>query len=141
MHTTPTLIQDTAWTGETGRELRRHPADVREMFFYLLSSPDRNPYGLYLLEADLLEQRLGVRVLSPARSLEILESINFCRWDPQSGWVWVIEMARVQYQLPLKAVDYRCLAAKKWYRACQRNPFLGPWFDRYAADFHLDKDP
>jgi hypothetical protein len=63
--------------------------------------------------------------------------LGFCRWDPRSRWVWVVEMARIQFNTPLSAADYRVMAAQKWYRSCLRNPFLGPWWDRYVKDFHL----
>lgn len=134
---TPTQIHDTLWTGDTARELRRHPAEVREMQFYLLTCPDRSPYGLFLLETDAIAQRLGQRHVSWEHALAVLQSLSFCRWDPKSRWVWVIEMARIQFNAPLASSDYRCMAAQKWYRACLRNPFLGPWFDRYERDFHL----
>jgi hypothetical protein len=133
----PTQIHDTLWTGETSRELRRHPAAVREMQVYLLTCPDRNPYGLYLLETDTIGHRIGARDVSPEQCLEILQGLGFCRWDARSRWVWVIEMARIQFNAPLAATDYRVVATQKWYRGCLRNPFLGPWFDRYVRDFHL----
>jgi hypothetical protein len=67
--------------------------------------------------------------------------VGFCWWDEATGWVWVREMARFQFALPLRVADYRCHSAKKWYRSLPPNPFLGLWFDRYAKDFHLATEP
>lgn len=135
------VVKDTVWTGLTARELRHHPADVREVLFYLLTAPERNPYGLYIVEPAVVLQRIGTRPVPVERSLEILESVQFCRWDPASGWVWVYEMARIQFAAPLKAADYKCRSIRRWYRQSPRNPFLGAWFDRYVTDFHLIDEP
>jgi len=134
-------IKDTIFTGATGRELRRHPPEVRELQFWLTCGPDRDPFGIFIAEPESIAPRIGRSVGSVKKSLDTLIALEFCSWDEASQFVWVKEMAHHQFQTPLKAPDFRCTTARKWYAAAPRNPFLGPWFDRYVDDFHLQKEP
>lgn len=135
-----TLIHDAIWTGATGRALREHEF-ARTMMFYLLTCPEKNPYGLFAIEMAVLGVRIAGTERDFARAMTFLEQLGFCRWDTASGWVWVIEMAHYQFQTPLKPNDYRNLSVKKWYRTAPANPFIGEWFDRYEQDFHLSAEP
>lgn len=134
-------VLDTLWTGATGKEARKDKPIVFQMMVYLITGPEKNPYGLFVLEPAVLAIRLGGAERDFTYALDRLARLGFCRWDASTGWVWVIEMAHYQFAAPLKEADYRCRAIKKWYRTAPRNVFLGPWFDRYARDFHLAVDP
>lgn len=134
-------VKDTIFTGRTGRELRRHPPEVRELQFWLTCGPDRDPFGIFICEPESVAPRIGRSVRSLRKSLDTLVALDFCAWDADSQWIWVKEMAHHQFQTPLKAVDHRCSTARKWYAGCLQNPFLGPWFDRYVLDFYLEQDP
>jgi hypothetical protein len=137
------IIHDTIWTGRMARALRQNEPVVtpRGMMFYLLTCPEKNPYGLFSIEMPVLGLRLNGDERDFFHALSVLSAEGFCRWDAASGWVWVIEMAHYQFQTPLKPGDYRGMAAKKWYRSSPRNVFIGPWFDRYKGDFRLEEDP
>lgn len=134
-------IKDTIFTGTTGRELRRHPAEVREVQFWLVAGPGRDPFGIFIFEPEMVAPRLGRPTKKIRESLQVLLDLGFCQWDEQTQYVWVVEMAHHQFLTPLKATDFRCATAQKWYRDLPRNPWLGPWFDRYVDDFHLQKGP
>jgi hypothetical protein len=135
------MVKDTIFTGATGRALRRYPAEVRELQFWLTCGPDRDPFGIFIAEPESIAPRIGRSVVSIRNSLDTLVGLGFCQWDTDTQFCWVLEMARIQFNAPLKAVDNRCTLARKWYAAAPRNPYLGPWFDRYVTDFHLTKDP
>jgi hypothetical protein len=130
-------IKDTIFTGPTGRELRRHPPEVRELQFYICAGPGHNPFGVFILEPEIAGAHLGRPAAAIAKGLEVLTELEFCAYDATTQFLWVFEMAYHQFGTPLKESDNRCLQAQRWYAALPRNPFLGPWFDRYAADFHL----
>lgn len=136
-----TKLKDTIFTGATGRELRRHPPEVRELQFWLTCGPDSDPFGIFICELATIAPRIGRTVASLQKSLETLVALEFCLRDEASQYVWVREMAHHQFDTPCKATDFRCASARKWYASAPRNPFLGPWFDRYVEDFHLQKDP
>ncbi len=127
------------------RELRRYETACtpRDMMHYLITGPEKNPYGLFLVELDVLERRLVGSERDFINALQVLEQLGFCRFDERTGWTWVIEMAYYQFpgEKPMKPADYRSLSIKKWYRDAPRNVFLGPWFDRYAVDFAFASEP
>jgi hypothetical protein len=138
------IVHDTIWTGRMARELRRYETACtpRDLMFYLITGPEKNPYGLFLLEPDVLERRLAGTERDFAAAMRVLVDEHFCQFDERSGWVWVVEMAFYQFPgSPMKAADYRSLSIKKWYQNAPRNVFLGPWFDRYVTDFALAAEP
>lgn len=132
-------IKETVFTGATGREIRRHPAEVREVQFWLLAGPGREPFGIFIFEPEIVAPQVGRPAKKVRDGLQVLVDLGFCHYDDDTQFVWVTEMAHHQFQTPLKAVDFRCKTAQKWYAAAPRNPFLGAWFDRYVDDFHLTK--
>jgi hypothetical protein len=88
----------------------------------------------------MVAPQLGRTPKKIRESLDVLISLGFCKWDEETQYVWVIEMAHHQFLTPLQATDFRCATAQKWYRdSMARNPFMGEWFDRYYEDFHLGK--
>lgn len=131
------IVRPEFWTGPTGRELRLHPAEVRELACYLFSCPNHEMYGLYYKPLDTMRLETGRPEKVIRTSLAVLEQLNFAHYDPISEWVWVVEMAQIQLNLPLKAVDYKVNAANKWYQSMARNAFLGPFFDRYCDSLLL----
>lgn len=130
-------IRDTVFSGATGRELRKHSAEVREVQFWLLAGPGREPFGIFIFEPEMVAPQLGRPAKKIRESIATLVDLGFCKWDEETNYVWVIEMAHHQFDAPLKRSDFRCKTAQKWYAAHPRNPFMGEWFDRYLEDFHL----
>lgn len=128
------------WTGRTGRLLRKHPADVRELQLYLATAPNNEMYGLYYKPLTTMAEELGRPLEVISASLAVLEGpeINYCAYDYENSWVWVFEMARIQMKLPLLPRDYKVTAANRWYQGLMKNAHLGPYFDRYRDDLHLE---
>jgi hypothetical protein len=89
----------------------------------------------------MMAHQTGRDVPVTKRCLEILDRVGYARYDFEWQWVWVVEMAAHQFDAPLKAVDYRVKTVKRWYQAIGRNPFLGPFYDRYALDLRLGVEP
>ncbi len=128
-----------AW--KMGGTLHRATDAGRAMAFYLVTAPRANPFGLYQNALPTMEHELKRGKAEIRKALAELSTLDFCRFDEESGWVWVKEMAAWQFKpLPLKANNLAIRAARRWYQHLPRNPFLGPWFDRYNEGFHLD-DP
>jgi len=129
------------FTGPTGRELGKRPAEVRELFVYLLCSPLRSNFGLYQVSIEDMALHTGRTeedVEAALFELGVLEAVSYNR---ASGWVFVHEMAHVQYDTPLKPQDFKCKMARKFYRQLPKGcPFLARWWDRYVADFSLDDE-
>lgn len=129
------------FTGPTGREMGKKDAVVRELFVYLLCSPLRSNFGLYQISIDdmsLHTCRSIEQVEAALFELGVLESVSYNR---ASTWVFVHEMAHIQFDTPLKPQDFRCKTARKFYRQLPKGcPFLARWWDRYVNDFNLDDE-
>lgn len=121
--------------------MRSLDSAVRDTALYLITGPEATLFGLFTVEPEMIATHTGRKEKAIRDAIDRLVDLGFCRWDIESGWVWVIEMAHYQFQLPLKLADYRCASARKWYKTVLRNPFLSEWWDRYVADFHLGADP
>ncbi len=102
------------------------------------------PYGLYLCQPDVAVVQIGSRITEAIfdKAIGALGRLGFVRWDAESRFVWVVNQAAHQLLenwQPMKTNDWRVLAARKWYAACQTNPFLGPFFDMYGPYLHLEQ--
>ena len=131
------IVRPEFWMGRTGRELRSHPADVRELAFYLFSCPNNEQYGLYFKPVETMALEMGRTVKVVQKSLAVLAGLAYCTYDDVNDWVWVAEMAQIQMGLPLLPRDYKVRAANKWYQAMPKNQHLGPFFDRYCDSLLL----
>ncbi len=135
---TDARIAETFWTGETGRALRSHPADVRELAVLLMSGPGKNLYGLYYKSIQSMIHETGRTEKSLRHALAVLDDLCFACFDAENEYVWVIEMAAYQFRpLPLHAGDFRVTNANRWYQNCPKNIFLGAFFDRYGDGLKL----
>jgi len=127
------------WTGRTGRLLRTRDATVRELAFYLFSAPNSSMYGLYYKPLEVMVLETGRSKATIANALKVLAELEYCLFDAGSDFVWVPEMAEIQLRpLPLKTGDWKIGAANRWYNTIPRNPFLGPFFDKYSEKLRLD---
>lgn len=137
--TTVLKVRGAFWTGSTARAIRQlaNHKEVRILACYLITGPAANPYGLYFLSLEMarIETNLGHEELAGA--FAVLADQDFAHYDETTGWVWVVEMAAQQLGAPLKPADYMVTNANRWYRSLPNNPFLGPFWDRYANDLCL----
>jgi hypothetical protein len=117
--------------------LREHPAEVRELAFYLISCPGHDMYGLYYKPVASMVAETGRCEPSIRNGLATLETLGYSVYDGVGEWVWVVEMAQIQMALPLLPRDYKVNAANKWYQKLPKNRHLGSYFDRYCDSLLL----
>lgn len=132
-------VSPTFWTGTTGRELRAAGVESVVVGFYLMTSPASNMLGIYYQPMLYMAHETGLGLEGASKGLHGCIDSGFCKYDPASETVWVVEMAAWQIAEELKASDKRCLGIQRDYEALPANPFLGEFFDRYSGCFHLSK--
>jgi hypothetical protein len=132
-------LSPTFWTGETGKEIKRRGIEAVVVAVYLLSSPHSNMLGLYYQPKLYLAHETGLGIEGASKGLQGCIEAGFCSFDEPSEMVWVFEMAAYQIAPSLSSGDKRCKGIQKDYDALPRCPHLAPFFDRYAAPFHLTK--
>jgi hypothetical protein len=129
------------FTGPTGREMGKRPAETRELFVYLLCSPLRSNFGLYQVSVEDMALHTGRTIDQIEDALMDLAALEAVSYNRSSAWVFVHEMAHIQYDTPLKPQDFKCKTARKFYRGLPNGcPFMARWWDRYVADFNLDDE-
>ena len=127
------------WIGATGRALRTKDPSVRELAFYLFSAPNSSMYGLYYKPPETMVLETGRKAGVIQQALVALQELNYCAYDTRTDFVWVFEMAEIQLRpLPLRTGDYKIAAATKWYQTVTKNPFLGPFYDKYSEKLRFD---
>jgi hypothetical protein len=124
------------WNGPTGREIRAAGADAQLVALYLFTGPHSNAIGLYYLPFELLLKHLALPGNRIRKSLLDLDRLHFAQYDTDTEVVWVREMAHHQLGV-LRPTDGRVKAASRLYAELPPNPYLGSFFDRYAADAQL----
>lgn len=127
----------TFWTGDTGKAIRRRGAEGVVVALYLMSSPTSNMLGLYYQPVLYMAHETGLGVERASEGLRVCIEEGFCLYDEVTEFVWVKEMASFQIGKGLKVSDNRCVGIQREYDGLPVNPFLGRFFDRYEADFHL----
>jgi hypothetical protein len=126
-----------AWQGETFKALRKKGPEALLVGLYLMTSPSSNMLGLFAQPILYMAHETGLGEEGALKGLHACIEVGYCSYDHESEVVWVHEMARYQVAEQLKEADLRCKGIQKEYEALPKNPFLGPFFDRYAAAYHL----
>lgn len=129
------------FAGEVCRSLRRLDPSGKGLlvWLYLQSSPHSNMLGLYYQPIPFMGFELGIGEQEALKGLQACIELKLCTYDAETFVVWVYDMAADQIAPELKATDLRCKGIQSDYDNLPDNPFLGPWFDRYAQAFHLTR--
>jgi hypothetical protein len=137
------------WIGETGRELRPALAgskvereqlkDARIVAMYLTNAPSSTMFGLYYVTVRTIAEETGLFEDEVRAALARLDRLDYARYDYKTEFVWVLSMAWHQLGGPLKPADRRVIHVNTWYRALPKNPWLGPFFDRYKDTCLLEE--
>lgn len=130
-------VAPTFWTGETGKALQSHSQEAVIMGAYLMTCAHSNMLGLYWLPIEYASLETGLGFEGASKGLSECMDVGFCKYDPISKYVWVVEMAHYQIAFKLKEKDNRVIGIQRAYAQLPGNPFLSDWFDHYAQDFLL----
>jgi len=133
----------TFWTGATARQLAGRGPFAKLIAAYLFTSPAAiaaDNYGIYYLERDVVLRHVECAPDELDRNIVLLAQLHVAYYDIETEWVFVREAAAWQYGAPLLPRDFNCSNARRFYRQLPKNPWLGPWFDRYVTDLCLQHD-
>ena len=129
------------WTGTTGKAITAAGKDARIVATYLLTCEHANMIGLYRLSMLYVVEETGLKRREVLSALEQLRSLEFAAYDQETEFAWVFEMARYQLDLlpheAIKEGDHRAQGAARLYKHLAPNPFLLPFYERYAQSLRL----
>ena len=127
------------WFGETGRALRRQGKEAQLVALYLMTCPSANMLGLYYLPVFLIAHETGLDMEGASKGLAGCIATGFCRYDEETQMVWVCEMAKFQIAETLTGGDLRIKGVQNAYDSLPSNPYLAPFFARYADAFCMSR--
>lgn len=130
-------VAPTFWTGETGKALRKRGPEALAVAMFLMTSPNANMLGLYVQPLAFIAYYVALPVEGVAKALKDCADVGFAEFDADSEVIWILAMAKWQIGTQLSSGDKLCKHVQKAYDALPKNPFLGVFFDRYAAAYHL----
>lgn len=128
------------WIGKTGKKLRAAGAAAQLVGLYLMTSPHANMTGLYYVSRDSIAHETGLGMEGASKGLQSCIEAGFCSYDDESEMAWVHEMAFFQIADKLSAADKRSAGVQNEYDALPDNPFLGAFFEKYAAPFNMKRN-
>lgn len=131
------------WTGDTGRELRRHGKDAQLLALYLVSNAHANMIGLYPVAIEHIHLETGLSRTSIERAFAVLAETGYASYDPASGYVWVRTMVRYRLGLrngdTLAVGDNRVAGVNRLYLGIGHNAFLGEFYDLNHSALRLTR--
>lgn len=146
------IVSPRFWIGETGRKLRSMPYAQR-VAMYLLTAPASEMTGVYYCPVATILNDVGLPSESLARdhegalkavieALKALQSLDFCKFDFDSEYVFVKEMARWQIAEKLKPTDNRVKGIIKTVESMpepMRSRFIARYNDDFSLGFEVEK--
>lgn len=125
------------WNGKTGKALKAKGSEAVIVGLYLMTCQHANMLGLYYLNKVYIAADTGLTLEGASKGLQSACEVGFCSYDEESEVVWVTEMALYQIADQLEAKDNRCKGIQREYDSLPENPFLTPFYERYAPAFHM----
>lgn len=125
------------WTGHTGKLLRRH-REAQLLAIYLMTSPHSNMIGVYRCPHMYCIEETGLTAAEVELAYQVLQDLDFCRYDHGTDEVFVVTMARWQIAESLKPADKRCKGISRELSRVLSDVLRQAFFAEYAQAFNLD---
>src|SRR6185312_11477677 len=103
------------WISKQARSIRKLGAYAQLIAIYLASCPSSTMIGIYYLPISLISHETGISYEEVDSILKDLSSLNYCRYDFEMEYVWVIDMADEQIGGQLKPGDNRIKSINEAY--------------------------
>lgn len=130
-------VSSNFWTGKTGKSIRKLGRDAQVVALYLMTSPHANMLGLFHAPILYIAHETGMSFEDASKGLQSIIEADFCAYDFEAECVWVYEMAKFQVGEALLPKDKRVQGVMNEYERLPNNTHLKPFFDKYAAAFHM----
>lgn len=124
----------------TDKEFRAFPIKTRMAALYLMSAPGSNMFGLYYLPIQTMSLESDLSEEECHKAFDLLIKHDFCRYDAQRDYVWVIDMG-LRETGQLGAKDNRIIQAQKFVKNLPPLKFMDEFRAKYNAIFRLNDDP
>jgi len=136
-------IEHGFWTGETGREMRGNPWQVRMVAAYLMSCGSASMVGIYYLPLQLMVHEIGcgLTIDGASKALQRLGELDFANYDADQEMVWVPNLARVQVARTLRMGDKQRAGILAKLQELRKCPFVRDFYALYRDAYCLPDCP
>ncbi|CAL7962436.1 conserved hypothetical protein [Gammaproteobacteria bacterium] len=126
------------WINYDNVEVMSLGIDAQLMGLYLQGNHHHNMLGTYYLPLLYIASDLRLSVKRVKTILEKLCSINYCRYDYKTQYIWVCDLAFEQIGINIGAKDNRIKALQAvWESLPLQLEFLEGIYNKYHAGFYL----
>lgn len=93
--------------------------------------------GVYHLPLEYIAVDTGLFLNDVTDIIAKLQEVNFCQYDAEHEYVWIIDFAAKQTGLNLRSSDKRVIAVHKLLNNLPQLHFIKDFFEKYQSDYHL----
>ena len=133
-----TKLYSDFWVNYGNSEVIKLGADVQLLALYLQANSHHNILGAYYLPLLYIASDLKLPVKQVQATLNKLCKINYCKYDKETQYIWVYNLAHEQIGEKIDIKDNRTKSLHAvWDSLPSRLDFLEEIHQKYNAAFHL----
>jgi len=125
------------WSGALAEKLKKIGRDALLLATYLQTNRHSNMIGVYYLPIAYMSYDTGIPLEHLESLLDDLGELNFCHYDKNHSFVWVVELGFIQTGGALKGLDKRVIQLQKQFEALPMVSFLPYFYEKYGELYHL----
>ena len=134
-----TKIYSDYWTSNENREINNAGIDCQLIAFYLRSNSHSNALGAYYLPLLYISSDTGIPFKQVRIAVNKLCKINYCKYDFELQYIWVLDLALEQVGNVIGENDIRVGALRIiWKSLPQELGFIKEIYQQYHSKYYLE---
>lgn len=105
---------------------------------YLQTNHHSTMLGAYYLPISYIAHDTGISEEHLFKLLAAFKTLNFCHYDFDRHYIWVVDLALTQVGEVLRAGDKRLIALQRQFEELPNLNFIAPLYAKYEALFYLN---
>lgn len=128
------------WASSLAKVIRKIGPNNLLIATYLQSNTHSNMIGVYHLPLEYIAIDTGIPLTEIHNVINTLQEVNFCHYDVEHEYVWVLDFAAKQTGENLCKSDKRVVAIHKLFANLPQLCFIDAFYKKYQDHYHL-RDP
>lgn len=126
------------WQSDLSAKLKALGIDALLLAHYLQTNHHSTMLGVYYLPISYIAHDTGISEEHLFKLLAAFKTLNFCHYDFERHYIWVVDLALTQVGESLKAGDKRIIALQKQFEELPVLCFLRELYSKYHSLFYLN---
>ncbi len=119
------------------RQLVKEGPDTVLVALYLQTNHHSHSLGIYFIPSIYIARDTGITLERVQEIINQLEQLEFCQYDAEHEYIWLLNYGLDQVGGLLKKVDNRVIQLQKYFEQLPNLSFLGAFYQQHKDDFHL----